>query len=65
MVMDAIRMLEQGVATAESIDLAMKLGAAHPMGPLRLADYVGLDVLKDIVDGKFSIRKFESAPKVV
>ncbi len=42
--LEAIRMLEQGVATAEDIDRAMELGYNHPMGPLRLTDVVGLDV---------------------
>jgi 3-hydroxybutyryl-CoA dehydrogenase len=42
--MEAIRMLEEGVATAEDIDTAMVLGYGHPMGPLRLTDLVGLDV---------------------
>ncbi|MHB8418997.1 MAG: 3-hydroxyacyl-CoA dehydrogenase family protein [Myxococcales bacterium] len=42
--MEAIRMLEEGVASAEDIDRAMKLGYAHPMGPLELTDLVGLDV---------------------
>ncbi|MEL7371004.1 MAG: 3-hydroxyacyl-CoA dehydrogenase family protein [Myxococcota bacterium] len=42
--MEAIRMLEQGVASAEDIDRAMELGYRHPMGPLRLTDLVGLDV---------------------
>ena len=42
--MEAIRMLEQGVATAEDIDKAMELGYRHPMGPLKLTDLVGLDV---------------------
>lgn len=41
---EAIRMLEQGVASAEDIDRAMELGYKHPMGPLRLTDLVGLDV---------------------
>ena len=41
-------MLEQGVASAEDIDLAMTLGYNHPMGPLRLTDLVGLDVRLDI-----------------
>ncbi len=41
---EAIRMLEQGVASAEDIDLAMELGYRHPMGPLKLTDLVGLDV---------------------
>ena len=42
--LEAIRMLEQGVASAEDIDRAMSLGYNHPMGPLRLTDVVGLDI---------------------
>ena len=42
--LEAIRMLEQGVASAEDIDRAMELGYNHPVGPLRLTDLVGLDV---------------------
>jgi 3-hydroxybutyryl-CoA dehydrogenase len=42
--LEAIRMLEQRVASAEDIDRAMELGYNHPMGPLRLTDLVGLDV---------------------
>ena len=42
--MEAIRMLEEGVASAEDIDRAMELGYGHPMGPLKLTDLVGLDV---------------------
>jgi 3-hydroxybutyryl-CoA dehydrogenase len=42
--LEAIRMLEEGVASAEAIDTAMELGYRHPMGPLRLTDLVGLDV---------------------
>jgi len=42
--LEAIRMLESGVASAEDIDKAMTLGYRHPMGPLRLTDLVGLDV---------------------
>lgn len=42
--LEAIRMLETGVASAEEIDRAMELGYGHPMGPLRLTDLVGLDV---------------------
>jgi 3-hydroxybutyryl-CoA dehydrogenase len=47
---EAIRMLEQGVASAEDIDRAMELGYRHPMGPLRLTDLVGLDVRLAILD---------------
>jgi 3-hydroxybutyryl-CoA dehydrogenase len=46
--LEAIRMLEAGVASAEDIDRAMTDGYGHPMGPLRLTDLVGLDVRLDI-----------------
>ena len=42
--LEAMRMLERGVASAEDIDKAMELGYNHPMGPLKLTDHVGLDV---------------------
>ncbi len=48
--LEAMRMLEQGVASAEDIDRAMELGYNHPMGPLRLTDLVGLDVRLAIAD---------------
>jgi len=48
---ESVRMLERGDASDRDIDLAMKLGAGYPMGPLELADYVGLDVTKFILDG--------------
>lgn len=48
--LEAIRMLEEGVADAESIDRAMELGYRHPMGPLRSTDLVGLDVRLAIAD---------------
>ncbi|TDE10598.1 3-hydroxybutyryl-CoA dehydrogenase [Jiangella asiatica] len=47
-IMSAIRMLESGFASADDIDDAMVLGCNHPMGPLRLADLVGLDVVHAI-----------------
>ncbi len=46
--LEAIRMFEAGVASAEDIDRAMELGYRHPMGPLRLTDLVGLDVRLEI-----------------
>ncbi len=46
--MEAIRMVEQGVASPEDIDKAMSLGYRHPVGPLRLTDMVGLDVRMSI-----------------
>ena len=48
--LDAIRVYEQGLASREDIDNAMKLGAAHPMGPLTLADFIGLDVIEQVAD---------------
>ena len=50
MINEAIGMLETGVASAEDIDKAMKLGANHPMGPLTLGDFIGLDVCLAIMD---------------
>ncbi|KAJ1662346.1 hypothetical protein EV178_005952 [Coemansia sp. RSA 1646] len=49
--MESIRLLERGVASARDIDTAMKLGAGYPMGPFELCDYVGIDTIKFIVDG--------------
>lgn len=48
---EAVRMLERGDASAKDIDIAMKLGAGYPMGPFELADYVGLDTMKFILEG--------------
>ena len=48
--LEAIRMVESGVASAEDIDKALVLGYGHPMGPLRLSDLVGLDVRLSIAD---------------
>jgi 3-hydroxybutyryl-CoA dehydrogenase len=48
--LEAIRMVEEGVATPEDIDAAMVLGYKHPVGPLRLTDIVGLDVRLDIAE---------------
>ena len=47
---EAMRMYEEGVASASDIDAAVKLGLNHPMGPLELADYVGLDVMLAIAE---------------
>ncbi len=49
MINEAIFCLDQNVATKESIDEIMRLGMSHPMGPLRLADLIGLDVCLDIM----------------
>ncbi len=48
--LEAMRMLEQGVASAEDIDRALELGYRHPMGPLKLTDLVGLDVRLNIAE---------------
>jgi 3-hydroxybutyryl-CoA dehydrogenase len=53
----AIRMLEEGGATREDIDNGMRLGCGHPMGPLTLADFIGLDVLAGICDSLFDEHK--------
>lgn len=50
-----------GDASARDIDTAMKLGASHPMGPLELADYVGNDTTKFILDGKGHIYLYATA----
>ena len=48
--LEAMRMFEQGVASAQDIDTAMELGYNHPMGPLKLTDLVGLDVRLHIAE---------------
>lgn len=50
MINEAIIALSEGVSDAYTIDQIMKLGMAHPMGPLQLADYIGLDVCKNILE---------------
>ncbi|GAA3791084.1 3-hydroxybutyryl-CoA dehydrogenase [Streptomyces phyllanthi] len=52
--LSAIRMLESGLASADDIDNGMVLGCAHPMGPLSLADLIGLDTLKAIADSMYA-----------
>ena len=49
MINEACYALMEGVATRDSIDTIMKLGMAHPMGPLTLADFIGLDVCLNIL----------------
>ena len=51
--MGAVRMYEEGFASREDIDSGMKYGASHPMGPLQLCDFIGLDVLKAVCDSLF------------
>ncbi|KAF9125356.1 hypothetical protein BGX30_000506 [Mortierella sp. GBA39] len=50
-IMESLRIVERGEATPQDVDVAMKLGAGFPMGPFELADFVGLDTMKFIVDG--------------
>jgi 3-hydroxybutyryl-CoA dehydrogenase len=52
--LSAIRMLESGFASAEDIDLGMVLGCAHPMGPLRLIDLIGLDTTHAVADSLYA-----------
>jgi 3-hydroxybutyryl-CoA dehydrogenase len=52
-VLSAIRMLESGFATAEDIDNGLVLGAAHPQGPLALADLIGLDTTKAVAESLY------------
>ena len=54
MINEGICVLEAGVASVEDIDAAMKLGANHPMGPLQLGDYIGLDICLAIMEVIFS-----------
>ena len=58
--LEAMRMLEQNVASARDIDTAMELGYNHPVGPLRLTDLVGLDVRLHIAEYLHSTLKSES-----
>jgi 3-hydroxybutyryl-CoA dehydrogenase len=63
--LDAIRAYEEGVGSVSEIDDAMKAGAGHPMGPLTLADFVGLDTLGSICDvlfDEFRERRFARPP---
>ncbi len=61
--MAGVRMYEEGFAEREAIDEAMRLGCGHPMGPLELADFVGLDVLYAVCDSLFEeFKRPEYAP---
>jgi 3-hydroxybutyryl-CoA dehydrogenase len=52
-ILAAIRMLESGFATADDIDMGMVKGCAHPMGPLRLADLIGLDTVQAVAESLY------------
>ena len=61
--MAAVRMYEDGFATREDIDEGMRLGCGHPMGPLTLCDFIGLDVLYAVCDSLYEeFKRPEYAP---
>src|SRR5712672_1393965 len=65
MINEAAFAVMEGVATAESVDAIMKMGMNHPMGPLELADFIGLDVCVDILDvlhSGFGDSKYRACP---
>ena len=65
MINEAINCVHEGLASADDIDTMMKLGANHPMGPLSLADLIGLDVVLDIMNTLyegFDDPKFRPSP---
>ena len=65
MINEGVSILADGVSSAEDIDAAMKLGANHPMGPLELADLIGLDVCLNIMDvlyTEFQDSKYRAHP---
>jgi 3-hydroxybutyryl-CoA dehydrogenase len=68
MINEAIWTLHEGVGTVESIDTVMKLGMAHPMGPLQLADFIGLDVclaILNVLHDGFGNPKYAPCPLLV
>ncbi len=61
--MSAVRMYQDGFATREDIDEGMRLGCGHPMGPLALCDFIGLDVLYSVCDSLYDeFKRSEFAP---
>ena len=65
MINEAVFILYEGIASADEIDAAMKLGAGHPMGPLALADMIGIDVclyVMNILLEEFGDSKFRPSP---
>jgi 3-hydroxybutyryl-CoA dehydrogenase len=68
MINEAVYTLYEGIAGVEEIDTVMRLGMAHPMGPLQLADFIGLDVclavLRVLYDG-FGNQKYAPCPLLI
>jgi 3-hydroxybutyryl-CoA dehydrogenase len=65
---EAMRMYEQGFASREDIDAGMRLGANHPMGPLELSDFIGLDTMKlvaDVLFDEFKLPQYAAPPLLV
>jgi 3-hydroxybutyryl-CoA dehydrogenase len=65
MINEAAFAVMEGVATAEAVDAIMKLGMNHPMGPLELADFIGLDVcvhILDVLHEGFGDSKYRACP---
>ena len=65
MINEAVCVYSEGLASAEEIDLAMQLGLSHPIGPLRLADLIGIDVclyVMDVMYREFSDSKYRPCP---
>ena len=63
--LDAVRALEEGVGTVEDIDKGMELGCGHPMGPLKLLDFVGLDTtyaIAEIMFDEYREKRFAPPP---
>ena len=68
MINEAIHTLYEGVAGVQEIDTVMKLGMAHPMGPLQLADFIGLDVclsILQVLQAGFGNPKYAPCPLLV
>ena len=65
MINEAVFCVHEGVATPEAVDEVMRLGMAHPMGPLQLADFIGLDVclsILNVLHTEFGDPKYRPCP---